>query len=356
MADEDAERPVQPGDAVAGAGDAVTGAGDAVAGAGDAVVDGGDRIIPRRDAMALRLVAVAVSLVLAIGVAFVVVVLTGPPSVDELRVQAGLDGKQQLLIGVKADQPGVAEYADGVWSGFDIEIAYLIAEDLGFRRSEIRFLAIESEDRARMQATDQDRNRVGVDMVVASYSITPERRATPGVRFSAPYLFTEQSVLTRADHPQVSALEDLAGQDVCTLAASTSESPARSAGVRLFTRKTIRECFDGLDAKQYAAVTTDAAILAGYKARFPAKYQHWDIGLDKIEAWGVNVGENPALEKLVNLILHRSREDPEDNRWEEAFDRNFTTEEKANLPAPIAVDQQPVAPEPDVRLWPWERV
>jgi ABC-type amino acid transport substrate-binding protein len=128
----------------------------------------------------LRLVVVAVALVLAcgvpeagqpargvherpsprrpwtrrIGIAFVVVVLTGPPSVDDLRVQAGLAGRRELLIGVKDDQPGVAEFVNGVWSGFDIEIVYLIAEGLGFRRGEIRFLAIESEDRARMQATD----------------------------------------------------------------------------------------------------------------------------------------------------------------------------------------------------------
>lgn len=315
-----------------------------------------DRIIPRRSAMALRLVAVAVTLVLAIGIAFVVVVLAGPPSVDDLRAQAGLDGKRELLIGVKSDQPGVAEFAGGVWSGFDIEIAYMIAEDLGFRRSEIRFLAIESEDRARMQATDSEGNRVGVDMVIASYSITPERKATPGVLFSAPYLYTEQSVVTRPKHAQVSALQDLAGKSVCTLAASTSQTPAADAGVKLFTRKTISECFAGLDNGEYDAVTTDAAILAGYKARYPDKYVHWDIGLDKIEAWGVNVGENPALQKLVDLTLYRSRENPEDNRWEEAFDRNFTTEATVNRPAPIAVDQQPKVKEPDVRQWPWERV
>ena len=88
----------------------------------------------------------------------------------------------------------------------------------------------------------------------------------------------------------------------------------------------------------------------------PAKFAHWDLGLDVTEAWGVNVGENPALEKLVNLALYRSREDPQDNRWEEAFDSNFKIEEEVNRPAPIAVDQQPAVKEPKVRQWPWERV
>ena len=43
-----------------------------------------------------------------------------------------------------------------IWSGFDIDIAYMIAEDLGFRRDQVRFYGMESEDRARMQA-DADR-------------------------------------------------------------------------------------------------------------------------------------------------------------------------------------------------------
>ncbi|RZU49073.1 glutamate transport system substrate-binding protein [Krasilnikovia cinnamomea] len=315
-----------------------------------------DRILPRRSAMAVRLVALAVALVLAIVLAFVVVVFTGPPSVDELRVQAGLDGKRELLIGVKDDQPGVAQYADGRWTGFDIDIAYLIAEELGFRRSEIRFLSIESEDRARMQATDRNGERVGVDMVIASYSITPAREQMAGVTFSAPYLYTEQAVMTRRGHAPVSSLEDLKGRRVCSLAASTSESPATRVGALLSSRKKISECFAALDRDDFDAITTDAAILAGYKAKFPGKYDHWDIGLDITEAWGVNVGENPALRDLVNLALYRSRNDPKDNRWEEAFDRNFRVEEAVNEPAPIAVGAQPAVEEPSVRQWPWERV
>jgi glutamate transport system substrate-binding protein len=317
---------------------------------------GADRVVPRRGAMALRLIAVAVTLVLAIGIAFVVVVLGGPPSVADLRRQAGLDGKRELLIGVKDDQPGVAEFRARVWRGFDIDVAYLIGEDLGFRRGEIRFLSIESEDRARMQAADADGTRVGVDMVIASYSITPDRAAMPGVRFSAPYLYTEQSVVTAKNHTPVSTMRDLKGKQVCSLAASTSEKLPENEGALVSSRKKISECFQGLDRGEFDAVTTDAAILAGYRARYPDKYRHWDIGSDRIEAWGVNVGENPALLKLVNLALYRSREDPLDNRWEEAFDRNFRTEERINLPAPIAVGQQPLVTEPDVRQWPWERV
>jgi glutamate transport system substrate-binding protein len=311
----------------------------------------------RRTSMAIRLIAVAVALVLTLAITFVVVVLAGPPTVDDLRREAKLDGKQQLLIGVKEDQPGVAFHnPDNSWTGFDIDIAYLIAEDLNFRRSEVRFLAIESEDRARMQATDGDGNRVGVDLVIASYSITAAREAVAGVTFSAPYLFTEQSVVTLTHHGPVSTLEDLRGAQVCSLATATSETAAKAAGAVVVSRKKISECFTALDAGTVEAVSTDAAILAGYKAKYPDKYAHYDIGLEATEAWGVNVGENDALRDLVNLSLYRSREDPKDARWEQAYDDNLRPEIRVNLPAPLAVDAQPEVTAPKIRQWPWERV
>lgn len=207
-----------------------------------------------------------------------------------------------------------------------------------------------------MQATDVNNQRVGVDLVIASYSITAEREATAGVTFSEPYLYTEQSVVTRTDHDPVSTLEDLRGRKVCSLATATSETAAKRAGAAMVSRKKISQCFAALDTGEVEAVTTDAAILAGYKHRFPKKYAHYDIGLEATEAWGVNVGENDALRDLVNLALYRSREEAGDARWEEAFDRNLRVQVPLNLPAPIAVDQQPeVKQKPDVRQWPWQR-
>lgn len=308
---------------------------------------------PRRVAMAARLVALGVVFALAVAVAIVVVMFSGPPSVADLRRDAGLDGKRELLIGVKDDQPGVArrDPDTGVFAGFDIDIAYLIAEELEFRRSEVRFVGIESEDRARMQG-EVDGRRVAVDLVIASYSITAEREAVAGVTFSAPYLYTEQSVVTLTGHPPVSTLEDLRGSRVCSLATATSETAAKRAGAVMVSRKKVGDCFQALKEGKVAAVSTDAAILAGFVADEPNRLVHHDIGLDTTEAWGINVGENVALRELVNLALYRSRNDPADARWEDAFDRHLRPAGQI----PIAVAQQPAVPKPDVRQWPWERV
>ncbi|MEV6301578.1 transporter substrate-binding domain-containing protein [Actinoplanes sp. NPDC051861] len=305
---------------------------------------------------AWRLAGLGLLMVLTLGVALGRLLVAGPPSVDELREQAGVDGWSQLAIGVKDDQYGVAYYdkAQKSWSGFDIDVAYMIAEDLGFRRDDVRFYGLESEDRARMQAIDPATGeRVPVQLVLASYSITAEREAA-GVRFSAPYLYTEQSVVTLNDHDPVSALQDLAFQRVCTLSTSTSSIALTEAGAVAVRKNRVSECFTEMDKGAVDAISTDAAILAGYKWKYPTKYKHWDLGLEKTERWGVNVGENPALETLVNLTLYRSYTDPKDDRWEEAWGENFQVELDANGTTPIAVAQQPPADRPDVRQLPWE--
>jgi glutamate transport system substrate-binding protein len=307
----------------------------------------------------IRLAALGLALVLTIAITMVKLFVGGPPSVDDLRAQSGVDGWSQLTIGVKDDQPGVAQLnADGSWTGFDIDIAYMIAEDLGFRRTEVKFYAIESEDRARMQATEQipgpdgkkRPHRVPVKMVIASYSITPDREQMAGVTFSVPYLYTEQSVVTLEGHRAVATLDDLRAEKVCTLSTSTS----KAVGASVVRKNRVSECFKLLDTHQVGAVTTDAAILAGYKAKDPVKYHHWDLGLDATEAWGVNVGENPALKTLVDLTLYRSYKDPKDARWDLAYKHNLQVEEPINKGTPIAVAEQPVVKRPDVRVLPWE--
>jgi glutamate transport system substrate-binding protein len=305
-----------------------------------------------------RLAALGLALVLAIALTLVKLLVAGPPSVDDLRAQAGVDGWTELAVGVKDDQPGVAFHnADGSWSGFDIDIAYMIAEDLGFRRGEVKFYAIESEDRARMQATDivkGQAQRVPVRLVIASYSITAGREAMTGVNFSAPYLFTEQSVITLKGHSPVALIADFKGKKVCTISASTSFNAPSYAGAIVVTKNRVSDCFAALRAKEVEAVTTDAAILAGYKDRYPNEFDHWDLGLDATEAWGINVGENLALKKLVDLSLYRSLKDPKDDRWEQAYETNLQREVATNGATPIAVAQQPDVTKPDVRVLPWE--
>jgi glutamate transport system substrate-binding protein len=310
-----------------------------------------------------RLAAVGVIIVLVLAFGWMRLFHLGPPSIEDLRRTAGVDEWQTLPIGVKDDQPGIAQRdpADGSWRGFDIDIAYMIAEDLGFRREEVRFYGIESEDRARMEATGLKGEPVPVKMVIASYSITEARESEPNVMFTQSYLHTEQSVITLKGHAKVASLEEFRGKDVCSLSSSTSAQAADDSDARLTRRNRVSECFDLLDQEKVDAITTDAAILAGFKARAEEKYDHWDLGLDKTEPWGVSVGANAALRDLVNITLYRSFKDPKDARWEQAYEKNILPETVTNKAAdgqlvPLARPQQPETTRPRVRELPWEEV
>ncbi|MFE0592479.1 transporter substrate-binding domain-containing protein [Micromonospora echinospora] len=303
----------------------------------------------------VRLAAVVVLLAVVVAVGYAVVVRAGPPSVEELRERAGLIGKQKLLIGVHDDNPGISMWNGETreFSGFDIDIAYMVAADLGFRRSEVDLLPIESEDRGKMQA-EIPGGFVTVDLVVASYSITREREELPEVTFSVPYLRTDQSVVTRHDHPPVNTYADLHRKKVCSIATSTSEGPAKDAGVIQVIRQRTGQCIEDLLAGKVEAVTQDAALLAGFVKLHSGRLKMHDIGQDLQERWGINTGTNTALRDLVNLSLYDSLHDPADQRWEDAFDEHLRSAQPESMPQQVAVDRQPEARRVDVRRWPWE--
>ncbi|GAA4221806.1 glutamate transport system substrate-binding protein [Streptosporangium album] len=318
-----------------------------------------------------RLAAWVALILAALVVGASVVWVNGPPTEAELREQAGLFTKDRLRIGVKADTPGIAlqeKTGRRAFTGFDIQIAYMIAAELGYPPDKVDFLAIETEDRARMQALDDRGRSVRVDLVVASFSVTRARQDDSAVGFSTPYLYTEQSVVTRSDYPgSVTSLGQLTGKKVCTLGTSTSEKELESVtGATVTGKNLISDCMAGLkeytfDAvtgrKEYTfdAVTTDAAILAGFVTESPKELRHHDIALEKTEMWAVNAGSNRALRTLVDLALYRSYADPQDQRWEQAYQTYIDPLLAASPGMNVALAEQPCAPPPPVRRWPWER-
>ncbi|MGA6165904.1 transporter substrate-binding domain-containing protein [Amycolatopsis magusensis] len=321
---------------------------------------GDESVAPRRrfrPGSGVRLTALIVALLLGLGVALWIP-WQSKPSEDELREQAGLQGKVELLIGTMDDIPG-AGYKDpvtGRYSGFDVEIGYLIAADLGFRPDEVRFLTVENEDRSRMVASDERGQRQRVDLVIAVYSRTDDREKLPEVSFSQPYLETEQSVMTLRGHDPIDDLTALRDKSVCTISTSTSRHPAEAAGAKMVNKSKISDCLQPLRDGQLDAMTTDAAILAGFVGAEPQTFQHHDVGLETPESWAVNTGGNEPLKTLVDLSLYRSKHDPADKRWEDAYDRYLRPLEAASAPQFIADDQQPDVEEVEVRQWPWERL
>ena len=101
--------------------------------------------------------------------------------------------------------------------GFDVEIAKIIAAELGIPESGITWTETVSANREPFIQSGE------VDIVVATYTINDERKEV--ISFAGPYYDAGQDILVLAGNPEgIEGPDDLAGKTVCTVAGSTSEA------------------------------------------------------------------------------------------------------------------------------------
>jgi glutamate transport system substrate-binding protein len=187
------------------------------------------------------------------------------PSFDEGTTMAKLADAGKITIGVKIDQPGIGFEKPGADrpEGFDIEIGRIIAGALGLDDSQIEWKETISDNREPFLQSGE------VDIVVASYSITDDRRKIVGQ--AGPYYVTGQQLLVREeDKDTITGPEDLAGVKVCSVEGSTSLVTAEEEyGADPVPLGTYSECVDQLENSTVDVLTTDGAILLGYAAEKP---------------------------------------------------------------------------------------
>lgn len=226
-----------------------------------------------------------------------------PRTVDEVLKQTSVYGKPKIKIGVAEDQPLMGKLVDGRFEGFDTEIARYLAESLGFTGdSRIDFVPLQTEDRENALLSGR------VNLVVASYSMTPEREKE--IDFVGPYFVTKQELLIRvADRAVVRNLSDLAqpGRETCVVGGSTGERELTGRGLRVYPAATNRECLERLLAGKSNAFSTDETILAGYLSEHPKELHVVDVPIGANERLGIGVSkQDPALRDLVAFFLRKS--------------------------------------------------
>jgi glutamate transport system substrate-binding protein len=209
---------------------------------------------------------------------------------------SGIVGKatndKKLVVGVKADQPGLGLQTGGTYTGFDIEIAKIIAKGLGVPETGIEWKTTVSANREPFIQQGQ------VDLVVATYTINDERKKV--VNFGGPYYVAGQDLLV----PTASTItgpEQLAGKKVCSVSGSTPakriQTEYKDAQLQQFD--SYSKCVTALAGGQVDAVTTDDIILAGYASQdqYAGKFkvvgkkfsdEPYGIGLKKDDTEGCN--------------------------------------------------------------------
>jgi glutamate transport system substrate-binding protein len=208
----------------------------------------------------------------------------------------GIVGKasseKKLVIGVKADQPGLGLQTGSTYSGFDIEIAKIVAKGLGVEENGITWKTTVSTNREPFIQQGQ------VDLVVATYSITDDRKQK--VNFAGPYYITGQDLLVPVNST-ITGPESLDGKNVCSATGSTPAKRIKSDYPKAHLQEfdTYSKCVTALAGGQVDAVTTDDMILAGYAAQDqyagkfkvvgkPFSSEPYGIGLKKSDTAGCN--------------------------------------------------------------------
>ena len=103
-----------------------------------------------------------------------------------------------------------------------------------------------------------------VDLVLASYSITDERRAEVGQ--AGPYMITGQQVLVPTDS-DIESIDDLKGEEVCSVTGSTSLDNINAAGAKAVGFDSYSECVQKVVDGTVAAMSTDGTILMASQPR-----------------------------------------------------------------------------------------
>jgi glutamate transport system substrate-binding protein len=234
-----------------------------------------------------------------------------------------------LKVGTKFDQPLYGEkQLNGDLAGFDIEIATIIADELGVKPD---FTEAVSKNREPFIQNGT------VDIVVATYTINDKRKAV--VDFAGPYYVTGQSLMVAKDNDTVKSTDDLAGKKVCSVEGSTPAEnivkKAPKAEVILFD--TYGKCAEAVKNGQAEVVTTDESILLGLVSKSPDDFKVVGRPFSE-EPYGIGLKKgDQAFRDFLNDLLE---EIYEDGRWQEALESTVgTAQAKEDLPEPPSVDR-----------------
>jgi len=217
------------------------------------------------------------------------------------RMLARNQGKGQVVVGVKDDQPGLG-YLDPntrTYRGFDIEIAWLVAAGLGFDQDQVEFVTVETHNRESAILNGS------VDLVIASYSYTSAR--ADEVSFAGPYYKTGEGLLVRKDETTVTSLSSFTSDDtVCSVSASSplAELPQLTSA-KIVATDTYSECLGQVSQGEASGLYTDLPIVAGYAAEYPGKYRVMPIDdhqPPQLYGIGLPLGDNALLDKIDSIL------------------------------------------------------
>ncbi|HXP97618.1 MAG TPA: transporter substrate-binding domain-containing protein [Telmatospirillum sp.] len=226
------------------------------------------------------------------GILFVLAATVAPASADSLD---DIKASKTVRIAVDLGSPpfGMTDSAMQP-TGSDVETAKLLAADLGYT---LDLVQVTSPNRVPFLLTGK------ADMVVASFSITEERKQV--IDFSDPYGVI-QVVIAAPKNVAIKDLKDVVGQRLGTTRGSTNDKEAttQAQGAEIVRYDDDATLITALISGQVTIMASSPQVMAAVNARRPndpfvvkvvLKTNPYAIGLRK--------GDD-ALRKVVNEWIH----------------------------------------------------
>lgn len=257
-----------------------------------------------------------------------------PAASEEATFEAGttmakLHDAGKITVGTKFDQPLFGLMGlDGKPEGFDVEIAKIIADELGIDPdSGIEWVEAVSANREPFIENGE------VDIVVATYTINDKRKEV--VSFAGPYYIAGQDLLVLDGNPEgITGIDDVVGKKVCSVTGSTSAQNLKDAGVEVMETDTYSNCLTPLRQGEVVAVSTDNVILAGLADQNPGEFEVVDNPFTE-EPYGIGLKKtDDGFRAFINDTLQKSFDD---GRWARAWEN--TAGKVLATPTPPTIDR-----------------
>ena len=252
-------------------------------------------------------------------------------SFAEGTTMAKLKEAGTVKVGTKFDQPLFGlKNLEGKPEGFDVEIAKLIAGEMGIAPDKVVFSEAVSANREPFIQQGK------VDFVVATYTINDKRKQV--VDFAGPYYEAGQDIMVAKGNPEsIGGPDDLAGKKVCSVTGSTPAENIRTnyPKAELTEFDVYSKCAEALKNGQVQAVTTDNVILLGLISQDEESFELVGKPFTK-EPYGIGVKKGDTeFRTFINDTLEKIEKD---GRWKAAWDAT-AGKVATETPTPPAVDR-----------------
>ena len=239
---------------------------------------------------------------------------------DNPKFEAGttmekLSKAGKITIGTKFDQPGFGLLnLEDKPEGFDVEVAKIIAGELGIAEDDITWKESTSDVREQLIEDGE------VDLVAATYTINDERKQR--ITFAGPYYVAGQQLMVKSDNDDVEGPDDLKANGdlkVCSVTGSTPSEqikPYLADPKQLVLFDVYDKCAAALKNDQVGVVTTDNVILLGFAAKSDGEFKLVGEQFTE-EPYGIGITKGDvAFCEFINKTL-KDNEDAYNKAWED---------------------------------------